>query len=224
MSPGWREVYRRVEELHDEYFVGRWRSGLQREAGRQQDALMAGPLSNRDAKLRVHMRAEISSLQDDLGVTTIYVTHDQVEAMTMGDRVAVMRDGLLQQVDTPQEIYAHPVNTFVAGFVGSPPMNIVSGELRDGRVRALSGRLELALDGAIRQRLGGRASSRQRGAARRPLRDRRAGGRRADRRGLPGARRAVVPRRAGPTACATRGARASTAAWSRFRTPTDGAV
>ena len=82
--------------------------------------LMDEPLSNLDAKLRVQMRAEIRQLQRRLGVTTIYVTHDQVEAMTMGDRVAVMRKGELQQVDTPQELYDQPANLFVAGFIGSP--------------------------------------------------------------------------------------------------------
>src|SRR5438105_1829637 len=84
--------------------------------------LMDEPLSNLDAKLRVQMRAEIHKLQRELGVTTLYVTHDQVEAMTMGDRVAVMRDGRLQQVDTPHRLYDSPVNEFVAGFIGSPAM------------------------------------------------------------------------------------------------------
>jgi multiple sugar transport system ATP-binding protein len=91
--------------------------------------LMDEPLSNLDAKLRVQMRAEISSLQRQLGVTTIYVTHDQVEAMTIGDRVAVMRGGALQQFDRAQEIYDRPCNLFVAGFVGSPPMNFVEAEV-----------------------------------------------------------------------------------------------
>ena len=86
--------------------------------------LMDEPLSNLDAKLRVQMRSEIARIQHDLGVTTIYVTHDQTEAMTMGDRVAVLRKGELQQVDTPQELYEHPVNLFVAGFIGSPAMNL----------------------------------------------------------------------------------------------------
>ncbi|MGH2980160.1 MAG: ABC transporter ATP-binding protein, partial [Solirubrobacterales bacterium] len=85
--------------------------------------LMDEPLSNLDAKLRVQVRAEISALQHKLGVTTVYVTHDQVEAMTMGDRVAVMRKGELQQVAGPQELYDRPVNLFVAGFIGSPAMN-----------------------------------------------------------------------------------------------------
>jgi multiple sugar transport system ATP-binding protein len=92
--------------------------------------LMDEPLSNLDAKLRVQMRAEISRLQRDLGVTTIYVTHDQVEAMTMGDRVAVMRKGELQQVDDPQTLYDHPVNLFVGGFIGSPAMNMVEATVQ----------------------------------------------------------------------------------------------
>jgi multiple sugar transport system ATP-binding protein len=86
--------------------------------------LMDEPLSNLDAKLRVHMRGEIARLQHEIGTTTIYVTHDQVEAMTMGHRVAVMNAGLLQQVDTPQRLYDEPANMFVAGFIGTPPMNL----------------------------------------------------------------------------------------------------
>ena len=91
--------------------------------------LMDEPLSNLDAQLRVHMRGEIEALQKRLGVTTVYVTHDQVEAMTMGDRVAVLRDGLLQQVDTPTNIYDRPANLFVAGFIGSPPMNLAQARI-----------------------------------------------------------------------------------------------
>jgi multiple sugar transport system ATP-binding protein len=91
--------------------------------------LMDEPLSNLDAKLRVQMRADISKLQRDIGTTTLYVTHDQVEAMTMGDRVAVMSQGVLQQVDTPQRLYDHPSNLFVAGFIGTPPMNLIEGSL-----------------------------------------------------------------------------------------------
>src|SRR5215216_585058 len=87
--------------------------------------LMDEPLSNLDAQLRVQMRAEIAELQARLGVTTVYVTHDQVEAMTMGDRVAVLRDGVLQQCDVPSTLYHEPVNLFVAGFIGSPAMNLV---------------------------------------------------------------------------------------------------
>jgi multiple sugar transport system ATP-binding protein len=109
--------------------------------------LMDEPLSNLDAKLRVQMRAEIAGLQRDLGVTTIYVTHDQVEAMTMGDRVAVMRKGELQQVADPQTLYDHPVNLFVAGFIGSPAMNMVEATLarRNGTVTATVGSQTLAL-------------------------------------------------------------------------------
>jgi multiple sugar transport system ATP-binding protein len=91
--------------------------------------LMDEPLSNLDAKLRVQTRAEIARIQSELGVTTIYVTHDQTEAMTMGDRVAVLRKGELQQVDSPQTLYEHPVNLFVAGFIGSPAMNLLDAQL-----------------------------------------------------------------------------------------------
>ncbi|MBB3675907.1 ABC transporter ATP-binding protein [Modestobacter versicolor] len=95
---------------------------------------MDEPLSNLDAKLRVSTRAEIASLQKRLGTTTVYVTHDQTEAMTMGDRVVVLRDGQLQQVGTPIDLYERPVNTFVAGFIGSPAINLVTGvPVRDGR-------------------------------------------------------------------------------------------
>jgi multiple sugar transport system ATP-binding protein len=100
--------------------------------------LMDEPLSNLDAQLRVEMRTEITRIQRLLGVATIYVTHDQTEAMTMGDRVAVMRGGLLQQVAAPQDLYDHPVNEFVAGFIGSPPMNLILASLeRDGDGLAL---------------------------------------------------------------------------------------
>lgn len=109
--------------------------------------LMDEPLSNLDAKLRVAMRAEIASIQQRLGVTTVYVTHDQVEAMTMGDRVAVMRKGELQQVATPQELYDHPVNLFVGGFIGSPAMNMLEAtvERSNGGVTATIGKQRLAL-------------------------------------------------------------------------------
>jgi len=93
---------------------------------------MDEPLSNLDAKLRVSTRAQIKNLQHTLSTTTIYVTHDQVEAMTLADRVVVMNQGVIQQVDTPTEIYENPVNTFVASFIGSPAMNLLQGELRDG--------------------------------------------------------------------------------------------
>jgi multiple sugar transport system ATP-binding protein len=91
--------------------------------------LMDEPLSNLDAKLRVNMRASLSQLHDRLNVTTVYVTHDQIEAMTLGDRVCVLRDGVLQQVDTPQNLFNHPVNLFVAGFIGSPAMNFTMARL-----------------------------------------------------------------------------------------------
>ncbi len=113
--------------------------------------LMDEPLSNLDAKLRVEMRAEIARLQRDLGVTTLYVTHDQIEAMTLGDRVAVLRDGLLQQFDVPSELYEHPVNLFVAEFIGSPAMNLVGADLRrsDGSLLAEFGEHRLRLDESL---------------------------------------------------------------------------
>src|SRR5439155_18306316 len=109
--------------------------------------LMDEPLSNLDAKLRVQMRAEIARLQNDLGVTTIYGTHDQVEAMTMGDRVAVMRKGELQQVGTPQDLYDTPLNLFVAGFIGSPAMNMFEVTLaqQNGGLSAEGGGQRLSL-------------------------------------------------------------------------------
>ncbi len=130
----------------------RQRVAMGRAIVRQPSAyLMDEPLSNLDAKLRVHMRAEIASLQHDLGVTTIYVTHDQVEAMTMGNRVAVMRKGELQQVAPPQELYDRPVNLFVGGFIGSPSMNLVESsiERRDGALCALVGEAALELDPSV---------------------------------------------------------------------------
>jgi multiple sugar transport system ATP-binding protein len=113
--------------------------------------LMDEPLSNLDAQLRVQMRAEIQKLQRTLGVTTIYVTHDQTEAMTMGDRIAVMRGGTLQQVDTPERVYRWPANRFVAGFIGSPSMNMVSARLTrvDGTLSVSFGENSLAIDGDV---------------------------------------------------------------------------
>jgi len=108
--------------------------------------LMDEPLSNLDAKLRVQMRAHFSKLHERLGTTTVFVTHDQVEAMTLGQRVAVMRDGVLQQVDTPQRLYAHPVNLYVAAFIGSPPMNLVGATVEDGTVRFAGFELPLPSD------------------------------------------------------------------------------
>jgi multiple sugar transport system ATP-binding protein len=113
--------------------------------------LMDEPLSNLDAQLRVQMRAEIHKLQRALGVTTIYVTHDQTEAMTMGDRIAVMRDGTLQQVDVPERVYRWPANRFVAGFIGSPAMNMVSGRLtrKNGDLIVSFGDVSLAVDAEV---------------------------------------------------------------------------
>ncbi|MBJ7593521.1 MAG: sn-glycerol-3-phosphate ABC transporter ATP-binding protein UgpC [Candidatus Dormibacteraeota bacterium] len=115
--------------------------------------LMDEPLSNLDAKLRVQTRAEIARLHQRLGTTIVYVTHDQVEAMTMGDRIAVMRDGVLQQVGTPKMLYEAPANRFVAGFIGSPAMNFLTG-----RVRTDGDRVSLALDG-LDMPLSGRAAA-----------------------------------------------------------------
>jgi multiple sugar transport system ATP-binding protein len=126
----------------------RQRVAMGRAIVRQPQAfLMDEPLSNLDAKLRVQMRAEIAKLQHDLGVTTIYVTHDQVEAMTMGDRVAVIRKGELQQVDAPQQLYDRPVNLFVGGFIGSPAMNMVEATLErsNGSLAARAGDQRIAL-------------------------------------------------------------------------------
>jgi multiple sugar transport system ATP-binding protein len=116
--------------------------------------LMDEPLSNLDAKLRVQMRAEIHTLQRRSGVTTLYVTHDQVEAMTMGDRVAVMLSGHLQQVDTPQVLYDNPRNRFVAGFIGSPSINLVEAELEraDGGLWVRFGEHRLPVDDKLVQR------------------------------------------------------------------------
>jgi multiple sugar transport system ATP-binding protein len=104
--------------------------------------LMDEPLSNLDAKLRVQMRTEVSRLQTQLGTTTVYVTHDQTEAMTLGDRVAVMRAGILQQVGTPAELYDNPKNLFVAGFIGSPAMNFMPAELSGGKVKLPIGEVD----------------------------------------------------------------------------------
>ena len=150
--------------------------------------LMDEPLSNLDAKLRVQMRAEIARIQRALSVTTIYVTHDQSEAMTLGDRVAVMRKGELQQLDTPQSLYRTPVNLFVAEFIGSPAMNLVEAEIGGGKVRF--GAHTLSLDG--RQR---------------PRRLRGPQGRARDPAGGPGGRRALRGARRQPAARHRRPAR-----------------
>ena len=161
-----REIDRRVKEAARILGLGevlgkrpRTLSGGQRQRvamGRAivrepQAFLMDEPLSNLDAKLRVEMRAEIARIQRDLEVTTIYVTHDQTEALTLGDRVAVMRDGVLQQFDVPQRLYDEPVNLFVAEFIGSPAMNLVGADLvaSDGRLEARFGEHRLRVDDAL---------------------------------------------------------------------------
>jgi multiple sugar transport system ATP-binding protein len=129
----------RLEELLDRY--PRQLSGGQRQrialaramVRRPSVFLMDEPLSNLDAKLRGHMRSELKRLQAELGVTTIYVTHDQIEAMTLAHRVAIMNHGVVQQIATPRQIYDDPANLFVAGFIGSPPMNFLEGELVGGK-------------------------------------------------------------------------------------------
>ena len=153
-----QEIKRRVEEaakiLNLERFLDRkpkalsggqrQRVALGRAIVREPAAfLMDEPLSNLDAKLRVQTRAEISRIQQRLGTTTVYVTHDQVEAMTMGDRIAVMRDGLLQQVGPPPELYMHPVNKFVAAFIGSPAMNFAMARAEDGALKLGNTTLDL---------------------------------------------------------------------------------
>ncbi len=114
---------------------------------------MDEPLSNLDAKMRVQTRTDIAKLQSDLGVTTVYVTHDQVEAMTMGDRVAVMKDGVLQQVDTPLALYDRPENLFVAGFIGSPQMNLLEAKADDGQAKI--GQYLVPVDPAASKRMQG---------------------------------------------------------------------
>ncbi|MBD9650369.1 ABC transporter ATP-binding protein [Ensifer sp. ENS09] len=113
---------------------------------RPQVFLMDEPLSNLDAKLRTVMRGELKNLQRDLGTTTIYVTHDQVEAMTLADRIVILNKAVIQQIGTPAEVYARPANTFVASFIGSPPMNLLSGQLKDGSFVSAGG--PFALEGA----------------------------------------------------------------------------
>lgn len=122
--------------------------------------LMDEPLSNLDAKLRTHMRTELKRLQLDLGVTTIYVTHDQAEAMTLGDRIAVMYDGIFQQIGTPEEVYDNPVNKFVAGFIGSPPMNFIPGKLElEGSPAFISEAFSIGLPEVIRNSVKNKATS-----------------------------------------------------------------
>jgi multiple sugar transport system ATP-binding protein len=117
---------------------------------------MDEPLSNLDAKMRVQTRTDIARLQQDLGVTTVYVTHDQVEAMTMGDRVAVMKLGVLQQVDTPLKLYDKPANLFVAGFIGSPQMNLMEGTAVDGDVKI--GSFTVPVDPTAERKMSGKVT------------------------------------------------------------------
>jgi len=121
--------------------------------------LMDEPLSNLDAKLRVQMRTEVSRIQRRLGTTTVYVTHDQTEAMTLGDRVAVMRTGLLQQAGSPKELYDEPVNLFVAGFIGSPAMNFLGGTLEEGKLRTSLG--DFTLSDRLRRQVESAGSGRE---------------------------------------------------------------
>src|SRR5262249_35084959 len=113
--------------------------------------LMDEPLSNLDAKLRAQTRSEIRRLQHEVGTTTVYVTHDQVEAMTMGDRIATMRDGVLEQVGEPDTVYEHPANTFVASFIGSPAMSLArcGCDRPNGTLQLLLGEQQLTLDGSL---------------------------------------------------------------------------
>jgi multiple sugar transport system ATP-binding protein len=120
--------------------------------------LLDEPLSNLDAKLRIQTRAEITRIHRRVGATTVYVTHDQTEAMTLGDRLAVMNNGVLQQLGPPSELYDEPRNLFVAGFIGAPPMNFLPGRVHDGRLRLPIA--ELPLDDALRARLDGRGPDR----------------------------------------------------------------
>jgi multiple sugar transport system ATP-binding protein len=147
--PSWSFLQRKPRALSGGQ---RQRVAMGRAIVREPQAyLMDEPLSNLDAKLRVQMRAEIHKLQRELGVTTIYVTHDQTEAMTMGDRVAVMRSGHLQQVDNPERLYERPANQFVAGFIGSPAMNMVEARLShtDGDLTVSFGSNRLVVDAGL---------------------------------------------------------------------------
>ena len=145
-------------QVHMEELLGRYprqlsggqrqRVALARAIVRRPSAfLMDEPLSNLDAKLRGYMRAELKHMQHELGVTTVYVTHDQVEAMTLAHRVAILDEGALQQIGTPREVYDHPANLFVAGFMGSPPMNFIRGSVENGRFES-GGGVSVPVEGA----------------------------------------------------------------------------
>jgi multiple sugar transport system ATP-binding protein len=170
------EIKRRVNDAADILGIGnlldrkpkqlsggqRQRVALGRAIVRQPAVfLMDEPLSNLDAKLRVQTRAEISKLHQRLKTTVVYVTHDQTEALTMGDRIAVMKDGFLQQLDKPQVLYDYPVNTFVAGFIGSPAMNLIPGELQqsDGQASVKAGDLSIPLPDVLSQAARGAQAS-----------------------------------------------------------------
>ncbi|MEM9583516.1 MAG: ABC transporter ATP-binding protein [Pseudomonadota bacterium] len=132
----------------------RQRAALARAIVRQpQVFLMDEPLSNLDAKLRQAMRVQIKHIQRELRITTVYVTHDQIEAMTLADRIVIMQNGAIQQIGTPDEIYTDPANTFVASFIGAPPMNLIDGEVRNGTFRAEGvevANINIARDGPIK--------------------------------------------------------------------------
>ncbi len=161
-----RRVRQSAELLHIEELLDRFPSNLsggQRQrvavaraiAMQSQVLLMDEPLSNLDALLRLEMRAELKRLLREIGVTTVYVTHDQIEALSMGDRIAVMRDGTIQQIDRPTIVYDRPKNRFVGGFIGNPPMNFIQGQVQrvDGRITVSIGDLKLQLDDAMQSRL-----------------------------------------------------------------------
>ena len=156
-------------QVHMEELLGRYprqlsggqrqRVALARAIVRRPSAfLMDEPLSNLDAKLRGYMRAELKHMQHELGVTTVYVTHDQVEAMTLAHRVAILDEGALQQIGTPREVYDNPANLFVAGFMGSPPMNFIRGSIENGRFES-GGGVSVPLEGAGGARAGAGAGT-----------------------------------------------------------------
>ena len=159
--------------------------------------LMDEPLSNLDAKLRVQTRGEIKRLQQEIGTTTVYVTHDQVEAMTMGDRIAVMNEGRLEQVGTPAEVYDEPANRFVAGFIGSPGMSFAPAE----RLRARARGRDRRRAAGVRAAVGGRhGAGRSRGPS---STSRRSGARRSSASTASSCRWTAAPRRRSETSCAT---------------------
>jgi len=170
--PGKREITERVERVLETMELLQYadRHATKLSGGQQQRLALARaiviepslllldePLSNLDAKLRVSTRTQIAALQRRLGITTVYVTHDQTEAMTMGDRVAVLKDGLLQQNDTPLNLYDKPANLFVAGFIGSPAMNLLEGKVTNTGIDV--GNYTVPLESATRGKLGNDAAA-----------------------------------------------------------------